>query len=160
MPGETGVTVVTTLVCSFCFACEAAGAIRAPGIPCALRSLRASIIPLSSGKTCREAAIPWASSRFLGRAFARSCGRFVIVIKNANDLIRNSDAGIPMSCQPGSNQSRQLDASPRPSGPHTTAPDATFFLSTQTQPSAPIPARSRRVSGGNSVFRANAPLWA
>jgi len=29
MPGETGVTVVTTLVCSFCFACEAAGASRA-----------------------------------------------------------------------------------------------------------------------------------
>jgi len=67
MPGETGVTVVTTLVCSFCFACEAAGAIRAPGIPCAVPSLRASIIPLSSGKTCREAAIPWAPSRFLGR---------------------------------------------------------------------------------------------
>jgi hypothetical protein len=36
MPGEPGVTVVTTLVCSFYFACEAAGAIRAPGIPCAL----------------------------------------------------------------------------------------------------------------------------
>jgi len=26
MPGETGVTVVTTLVCLFYFACEAAGA--------------------------------------------------------------------------------------------------------------------------------------
>jgi hypothetical protein len=29
MPGATGVTVVTTLVCSFYFACEAAGASRA-----------------------------------------------------------------------------------------------------------------------------------
>jgi hypothetical protein len=36
MPGDPGVTVVTMLVCSSCFACEAAGAIRAPGIPCAL----------------------------------------------------------------------------------------------------------------------------
>jgi len=34
MPGETGVTVVTTLVCSFYFACEAAGA------SCARHSLR------------------------------------------------------------------------------------------------------------------------
>jgi hypothetical protein len=69
MPGEPGVTVVTTLVCSFYFACEAAGAFRAPGIPCALRSLRASIIPLSSGKTCREAAIPWALSHDSQGAF-------------------------------------------------------------------------------------------
>ncbi len=29
MPGETGVTVVTTLVCLFSFACEAAGALDA-----------------------------------------------------------------------------------------------------------------------------------
>src|SRR5579859_8127476 len=29
MPGETGVTVVTTLVCLFYFACEAAGALSA-----------------------------------------------------------------------------------------------------------------------------------
>ena len=36
MPGDGGVTVVTTLVCSFHSACEAAGASRAPGIPCAL----------------------------------------------------------------------------------------------------------------------------
>jgi len=38
MPGETGVTVVTTLVCFLFFAREAAGANRAPGIPCALFS--------------------------------------------------------------------------------------------------------------------------
>ena len=36
MPGATGVTVVTMLVCFFVFAREAAGAHRAPGIPCAL----------------------------------------------------------------------------------------------------------------------------
>jgi len=36
MPDCSGVTVVTTLVCFFVFAREAAGAIRAPGIPCAL----------------------------------------------------------------------------------------------------------------------------
>ncbi len=41
MPGETGVTVVTTLVCLFYFAREAA-AHRAPGIPCALCFLRAN----------------------------------------------------------------------------------------------------------------------
>jgi hypothetical protein len=35
MPDESGVTVVTTLVCCFIFAREAA-ARRAPGIPCAL----------------------------------------------------------------------------------------------------------------------------
>jgi hypothetical protein len=35
MPGKTGVTVVTTLVCFIYFAREAAGAL-APGIPCAL----------------------------------------------------------------------------------------------------------------------------
>jgi hypothetical protein len=36
MPGESGVTVVTMLVCFYHFAREAAGAIGAPGIPCAL----------------------------------------------------------------------------------------------------------------------------
>jgi hypothetical protein len=40
MPGETGVTVVTTLVCFLFFAREAAGANRAPGIPCALTLAR------------------------------------------------------------------------------------------------------------------------
>jgi hypothetical protein len=39
MPGETGVTVVTTLVCSFYFACEAAGA----------SSARHSLRPLPGG---------------------------------------------------------------------------------------------------------------
>jgi hypothetical protein len=38
MPGDSGVTVVTMLVCFFIFAHKAAGAIRAPGIPCALCS--------------------------------------------------------------------------------------------------------------------------
>jgi len=38
MPGEPGVTVVTMLVCFFHLAREAAGAHRAPGIPCALIS--------------------------------------------------------------------------------------------------------------------------
>jgi hypothetical protein len=33
MPGDSGVTVVTTLVCSFYFACEAAGAIGRPAFP-------------------------------------------------------------------------------------------------------------------------------
>jgi hypothetical protein len=36
MPGDSGVTVVTTLVCSFYFACEAAGALRARHSPCPL----------------------------------------------------------------------------------------------------------------------------
>src|SRR5579863_6691049 len=36
MPGVSGVTVVTTLVCSFYFACEAAGAARARHSPCPL----------------------------------------------------------------------------------------------------------------------------
>src|ERR1700687_402040 len=40
MPGETGVTVVTTLVCSFYFACEAAGA----------SSARHSLRPLIGGR--------------------------------------------------------------------------------------------------------------
>jgi hypothetical protein len=35
-PGESGEPVVTTLVCFFQFAREAAGASRAPGFPCAL----------------------------------------------------------------------------------------------------------------------------
>jgi hypothetical protein len=39
MPGWSDVPVVTTLVCFFIFAREAAGAIGAPGIPCALVSL-------------------------------------------------------------------------------------------------------------------------
>src|ERR1700731_5107876 len=45
MPGESGVTVVTMLVCSFYFACEAAGASRA----------RHSLRPLfSEGKTLKQ----------------------------------------------------------------------------------------------------------
>jgi hypothetical protein len=49
MPGETGVTVVTTLVCSLYFACEAAGALGAPGIPCALT--------LSGERLCKTRAL-------------------------------------------------------------------------------------------------------
>jgi hypothetical protein len=33
MPGETGVTVVTTLVCLFYFACEAIGCVERPAFP-------------------------------------------------------------------------------------------------------------------------------
>jgi hypothetical protein len=40
MPGDSGVTVVTMLVCFFIFAHKAAGACDAPGIPCALSFFR------------------------------------------------------------------------------------------------------------------------
>jgi hypothetical protein len=43
MPGDAGVTVVTTLVCFDFIAREAAGAIGAPGIPCALCSSEGAI---------------------------------------------------------------------------------------------------------------------
>jgi hypothetical protein len=52
MPGETGVTVVTMLVCLFYFAREAA-AHRAPGIPCALFGEEGRTF---SGKTRAESA--------------------------------------------------------------------------------------------------------
>ena len=56
MPGETGVTVVTTLVCSFHFACEAAGASRA----------RHSLRPLMLGET-------------VGKTRAKMCGEIAKV---------------------------------------------------------------------------------
>jgi len=136
MPGETGVTVVTTLVCSFCFACEAAGA------SSARHSLRPPISegvhhPIELGQN-----VPRGRGR-LG-AFARSLGRLRLCSWSKMQM---PWSGIPMPRRPGSNQTRQLDASPGPLGPHTTTPHATFFLSTQAQPSAPIPAGSRRVPG-------------
>src|SRR5467141_1559019 len=58
MPGETGVTVVTMLVCLFYFACEAAGASRARH---SLRPLisRGERLRHNSGISCREIADPY-----------------------------------------------------------------------------------------------------
>src|ERR1700732_1661035 len=49
MPGDSGVTVVTTLVCSFYFACETAGAIGRPAFPAPSfpRGLQSSGAPAS-----------------------------------------------------------------------------------------------------------------
>jgi len=58
MPGDTGVTVVTILVCSFYFACEAAGAHGAPGIPCALRSEEGRTIGVKLARRRGEVAEP------------------------------------------------------------------------------------------------------
>src|ERR1700722_16674024 len=55
MPGRSGVTVVTTLVCLFYFACEAAGA----------SSARYSLRPLSKGQDLLAT---------LGRSAPRECG--------------------------------------------------------------------------------------
>src|SRR6202047_3448953 len=68
MPGVSGVTVVTMLVCSFYFACEAAGA------SCARHSLRPLIVQGQEFK---------AKTRARGAARSRSnaCGSFPVPLE-------------------------------------------------------------------------------
>jgi len=63
MPGVSGVTVVTMLVCFFHFAREAAGALRA----------RHSLRPLSSEEGRLAAKLAWLARRDRGRIFWRHC---------------------------------------------------------------------------------------
>ncbi len=71
MPGETGVTVVTMLVCFVLFCTRAQ---RAPGIPCALRFLRGQDVPNKTrAKTRGE--------------IASSC--LDVIASNANEAIQN-----------------------------------------------------------------------
>src|SRR3954470_5032453 len=82
MPGVSGVTVVTTLVCFFTFAREAA-ARRAPGIPCALISL---------GRTIHAS---------LGRRSVARMRRCVLCCLNLNQLLVVPDKRAKASADPG-----------------------------------------------------------
>src|SRR5260370_22698004 len=85
MPGETGVTVVTTLVCLFYFACEAAGA----------SSARHSLRPLifRADGFLQE----------LGRIAPRGRGRMLVVIARsaATKQSRSRHSGAMRSIEPG-----------------------------------------------------------
>jgi hypothetical protein len=159
MPGVSGVTVVTTLVCSFYFACEAAGA------SCARHSPR----PLSSGRkfharlgriALRECGVVAHRTPLPPRALARGgegsgvggggWGVYQLAPLAAN-LLRHPPPPTPKS-ELRSSRPRRFAGGGEQRGNDATPPSSSNARADGRSRAPPNPGRSRRCRGGSRGY--------